>query len=214
MFPLYHKIWFLSKSHKAIGSYLAWFPDAGWPKYIFYSLSWFCPFPVFSFHIHCATIFLREDFYILAYIHMRSSPEKLYRRDESSNTHAAHGEKKSLAYKPSYGINFIEERLFVLKVNEIIDELTQIMTFINELEKMWFENSEVLGQIRDILTKLRSWDRNFRYTKIVHVLTKYLSGIRGFSSTISGKGILFYKRLFESTLVAIMQELDSPEEVH
>lgn len=60
--------------------------------------------------------------------------------------------------------------------------------------------------------KLRSEDKSYKYTKIVHVLTKYLSGIREFSSTTDMRGILFYKKLFESTLVAIIRELDSLEE--
>jgi len=106
----------------------------------------------------------------------------------------------------------IEERLFFLKTQNIIDELTQIMTFIKELENIWLKNTEILEQIHDILTKLRSGDRSYKYTKIVHVLTKYLSGIRNFSSSSSMKSIMFYKRLFESTLVAIIQELDSFEE--
>lgn len=60
--------------------------------------------------------------------------------------------------------------------------------------------------------KLRSEDRNYKYTKIVHVLTKYLNGIREFSSSTNIRGIIFYKKLFESTLVAIIRELDSLEE--
>lgn len=120
-------------------------------------------------------------------------------------------ESKSPVYQKNYSMDFIEDRLFHLKVQEIIDEFTQIMIFVRELGKFWFENSEVLEQIQYILFKLRSGDRNYKYTKIVHVLTKYLSGIRMFSSTTNTKGVTFYKKLFESTLVAIMQELDSIE---
>ncbi|NDK19491.1 hypothetical protein GW819_01485 [Candidatus Gracilibacteria bacterium] len=124
----------------------------------------------------------------------------------------AFGNKETFSHQGNYEMIHIEERLFFLKTQNIIDELTQIMTFIKELENIGLKNTEILEQIHDILTKLRSGDRSYKYTKIVHVLTKYLSGIRNFSSSSSMKSIMFYKRLFESTLVAIIQELDSFEE--
>jgi len=71
-----------------------------------------------------------------------------------------------------------------------------------------------LEQIQSILSKLRSGDRSYKYTRIVHVLTKYLSGIRDFTSSTHAHGVAFYKKLFESTLVAIMQELDSLEQAY
>ena len=109
-------------------------------------------------------------------------------------------------------MSIAEERLFRVKTLEIIDELTQIMGFVKELEKYWIENSEVLDQIQEILSRLRSEDRNYKYTRIVHVLMRYLSSIRNLSSMIQTKDIIFYKRLFESALVAIMRELDHLEE--
>lgn len=120
-------------------------------------------------------------------------------------------QEDQLSYQTNYLFGLVEERLFYIKIQEIVDEFMQITQFIKKLEEYWFENSETLSQIDEIIAKLRSGDRTYKYTKIVHVLTKYLNGIRDFSTNSDTKSILFYKKLFESTLVAIIQELDSIE---
>lgn len=161
-------------------------------------------FLVFAYTGHSSSSW--EDFYILTYHIMRNTLEAHHREDIPSISHT----KKS---QNNYDIKLVEERLFYVKVQEIIDELIQITTFVKELGKLWFENSELLNQINTILSRLRSGDRNYKYTKIVHVLTKYLGGVRDFAATTNIKGVIFYKKLFESTLVAIIQELDDLDEV-
>jgi len=156
-------------------------------------------------------LYERFLFIYLFLSHMNTSLEIHSQNDSSKTSSNISWSREIFSYRGNHGMILIEERLFCLKTQHIIDELTQIMTFIKELERFWFRNTEVLEQIHNILTKLRSWDRSYKYTKIVHVLTKYLSGVRNFSSTSNMKNVMFYKRLFESTLVAIIQELDSFE---
>ncbi len=148
---------------------------------------------------------------------MKTYAPALYKKEFTENISAIqkkwnHILQKNQNTQDTYAMSLAEERLFHIKTLEIIDELTQIVRFIKELERFWVENSEVLLQIRDILSRLRSNDRNYKYTRIVHVLTKYLSGIRNISSLVQVKSVLFYKRLFESTLVAIIREIDCLEE--
>lgn len=111
-------------------------------------------------------------------------------------------------YQKGYEVIHAEERLFHIKTQEILQDLTQIMSFIVALERLGFKNPEVVQNIHEIIRRLQSGEKDYKYTKIVHILTKYLSGIRNLSSTMDIEGVVFYKKLFESTLVAIIRELD------
>lgn len=131
--------------------------------------------------------------------------------EKTTKTFNQHYKKENISYQSDYGIFSIEDRLLSLKIQEITDELKQIIIFINALEELWLESKNTLKQINIILTRLQSSNHDYRYTNIVHVLAKYLSGIREFSSTRTLESIVHYKKLFETTLVAIMKEIANIE---
>lgn len=112
-------------------------------------------------------------------------------------------------YQTGYGLYSTEDRLFFLKIQETVDELIQIVNFTQELKRFWLENRKVLRQIHAILIKFQSGGRD-KHTKIVHVIEKYLNGIRNFLSN-TRMSIVSYKKLFESALIAITKEVDSLE---
>ena len=105
----------------------------------------------------------------------------------------------------------MNDHLLYSKTQNVIDELNHIITFINELERHGIRKSKVYNQIGLILQILESDTLSPEHIRTVNILTKYLSGIKDFLSMNKAKGVLFYKRLFESTLVAIMQDLYSPK---
>ena len=115
------------------------------------------------------------------------------------------------SYQSDHVIFSIEDRLLSLKTQEITDELKQIIIFIKALEELWLESQKTLENINIILSKLHSRDRDYGYTDIIHVLAKYLSGVREFSSNRSLESIVHYKKLFETTLVAMMEEIENIE---
>lgn len=68
---------------------------------------------------------------------MKISSKKSLGRGSVGDFHNIKREIKTISYQHlnNSGMNFMEERLFSLKIQEIIEELTQIMMFIKELEK-------------------------------------------------------------------------------
>lgn len=111
-----------------------------------------------------------------------------------------------------YNLSSTEERQFFLKTREIIDELTQIMIFVQKIEEFGCNNSTILKQIQSIQMRLRCIDQDYKYAQIIHILTKYLGSIRRYSITIYINSVPFYKQLFEWTFLAITRELDYLEE--
>lgn len=167
------------------------------------SLSWFCPFPSSAFSISSGK---SPKIYPIS-VPMKKSTATLYAKSHKETSYSSSTDE-NVSRGSNYIIYPMEDRLFCLKIEEIMAELTQIMSFMQELESLWFTDRKTLSQIHAILKKLRSGDRTYKYTEIVHILTKYLSGMRNFASTIHIKNILSYKKLFESTLVAIIREID------
>lgn len=66
---------------------------------------------------------------------MKSSPNTLLRQSSITNYPNVQKQEKMVSYQNNHGICFMEERLFYLKAQTIIDELIQIMMFIKQLEK-------------------------------------------------------------------------------
>ena len=115
---------------------------------------------------------------------------------------------KIFAYPSESRINLIKDRWLYIKTQEVINDLTQILIFTKKLEKSWTEHLEVCDQVSDLLSKLQWENRDSRYMKVVQVITKYLEGIRKFISRKEIKGVLSYRAIFESTIIAIRRELD------
>ena len=105
------------------------------------------------------------------------------------------------------------ERLLYIRIQSIVDELTQIGSFISEFERLWLQHSKVLDQIDMIINSLRSRERAQISLQKIRVVTKYLNGMQSYSSSQGTKNIILYKKLIESTLVAILREISHLEDV-
>ena len=68
----------------------------------------------------------------------------------------------------------MEERLFCLRTQGIVDHLLRIALFIGELKKYGFKDSGVLERIGESIVRLRSGDMGYPYSETVRSLTKYL----------------------------------------
>ncbi len=66
---------------------------------------------------------------------MKHLTESLY-KGYSTQYSEISNERKTASYKNDYEIGFAQERLFYLKIQAIIDELSQMMVFIRELGKL------------------------------------------------------------------------------
>lgn len=66
---------------------------------------------------------------------MRNAPETLYDKSSSKSSTNALREENHTRSPGNLRMDFVEERLFSLKAQDIADELTQIMMFIKELER-------------------------------------------------------------------------------
>jgi hypothetical protein len=105
-------------------------------------------------------------------------------------------------------ISSIKERWLSLKSREIISELTQIRVFSESLEKLGYRARGMAEGVNSLIVRLRSDRKDSRYVRIVEIITKYLNGIHNFMSNRQIRGILSYKALFESTMIAIRYEID------
>ena len=76
-----------------------------------------------------------RGFYIFTILSMKNFPETQSKSDNTENVPSTLRERKKPSFQNITQVNFVEDRLFYLKTQEIIDELTQIMVFIKELEK-------------------------------------------------------------------------------
>ncbi len=143
---------------------------------------------------------------------MKNTPKILQNKNLIGRFSIARRGNQQKSSQATIRVGLMQERLFFLKTREIIDELTQIMISIKKLEVFGFDSTKELQQIHMIQSKLRSVDRNYKYTKVVHIITKYLKGMKKISLTTNTRGVFFYKKLFESTLIAITRELGYLEE--
>ena len=109
----------------------------------------------------------------------------------------------------NYRMYSTNDYFLYFKTQSIMKEFIQIITFINELERCWLKKIGIHNQIDVILQILESNETSSEYLGKVNILSKYLSGIRNFLDTTNTKSIVFYKKLFESTLFAITQDLHS-----
>ncbi len=94
-----------------------------------------------------------------------------------------------LANHDTYGLSCMEERLFFIKTQELINEFTYILLFFEELEKNGIGNSEILEDIRHIHSELCASGKNDRHVKIVNVLSRYLRDVWHISNKEKNKGI-------------------------
>ena len=103
----------------------------------------------------------------------------------------------------------LQKRWFSLKANETLDGLSQIVLFTKKTQKSLSENRKVFFQIEGIILKLRwgIFDEGGR--RVVEVIRKYLKWVKKFLSKIDIQGMDFYNTLFASTLIAIVQEVDT-----
>ncbi len=178
-------------------------------------MSCFCPFFVFRFYISYAPVihilftYLRESLLLSNHTLIMSKITKqseihIARKITSSNTR----KWKIYPYSNESRINLIKDRWLYVKTQEVISDLTQILIFTKKIERSWTEHLEVCDQVSDLLTKLQWEKRDRRYMQVVQVITKYLEGIRKFISRKEIKGVLSYRAIFESTIIAIRRELD------
>ena len=110
-----------------------------------------------------------------------------------------------------YGIKNAENRLLFIKTQELINEFTQVLIFFEELEKYWQGDTEILQKIQRLHSRLCVPEKTDEYMRIVNLLSRYLREIWNFASITENKSVIFYKKIFESALISITNELDTPE---
>lgn len=128
------------------------------------------------------------------------------------NTIGSPREDISISFQYNSQVQLIDERLFHIHTRDIVTELTQITIFFREFDSVSFDTSKSLKHIYEILTRLRFGYENHEYMKVVQIVTKYLNGMRKFLWNVQLNNAMLYKKIFESTLMAIMFELNSSEE--
>ncbi len=145
-------------------------------------------------------------------MHTRKFKKSVYTSIHTGNSMDNAREYTSVSSQFETQVHHIDERLFHIHTRDIVTELTQITIFFREFDSVWFESSKALKHIYEILTRLRFGYDDHEYMKVVQVVTKYLNGMRKFLWTTQINETLLYKRIFESTLLAIMFELNASEE--
>lgn len=145
---------------------------------------------------------------------MSKSTKKSQRNIAREVTSSTTRKWKISSYSGENRINLIKDRWLYIKSQEVISDLTQILIFTKKLEKAWAEHLEVCDQVSDLLSKLQWEKRDSKYIQVVQVITKYLDGIRNFVENTRIRWALSYKKLFESTIIAIRRDLDHLEEAY
>lgn len=97
-----------------------------------------------------------------------------------------------------------------IKTREAITGLTQILQFVEKTNTV-VSRPFTYSKIEDILVRLRWKWRSYTCQRIIGVIRKYLLGIQRFLSKKWTQEIDFYKHLFDSTLIAIVREVESIE---
>ncbi len=94
-----------------------------------------------------------------------------------------------------------------LKIHETMDDMRNILFFMGEWMSFSFKRSEIYYKFCILLHKLK-WDTfDIFNVKILQIIQKYLKGIQKFLSETSKQGLQFYRKLFESTIIAIVREV-------
>lgn len=121
---------------------------------------------------------------------------------------------QNFSYQSEHGTNFIKDRWLYIKTREIVSDLQEILRFAKKMEKTEDKHLVICDQVNGLLSKLEWGKRDNQYMKIVQVITKYLDGIRNFvmNNNIEIRWAVSYRVLFESTMIAIVREVDCLEQ--
>ncbi len=104
----------------------------------------------------------------------------------------------------------IEKRWHDLKTGDAVHGLTLILSFAEKTKGVVIYPI-THSKIAEILSKLRWKEGDNTYIQVIRIVWKYLWGIRRFLSKIGNREIFFYRNLFESTMVAIVREVEAIE---
>lgn len=119
--------------------------------------------------------------------------------------------KKFTPYN-NYGVATIKDRWLYLKTQDIVNDLLQIHFFTKKSKITELKKIKVCSQIDKVISILESKKKHSKYMEIVHIITKYLNGIRRYLSNIDMKLFFWYPILFESTMIAITREVNILED--
>ena len=105
-------------------------------------------------------------------------------------------------------IDFMEEKLYQMKIQMIIEELGRILTHLPELEKFWLIKNHIVNQIKNILSRLRFWNRDHSYKQTVNILARNLIYFTFPAQPETPQEMLAYKISCETAFAAIDKEID------
>lgn len=114
-------------------------------------------------------------------------------------------------------IEYISKRWNHLKKEEALSDMDQILRFSQRSEFSPPKSNSIYIEMRILLFELqeKKWWRF--YSRVITIIEKYLQGIKKFLSGLEIQEIQeihFYKKLFEWTMIAIIEEVKTWEEIH
>lgn len=110
-------------------------------------------------------------------------------------------------------IEHIIKRWNHLKKEEVLSDMDQILRFSEPSKVPFLKRNSVYREMELLLFKLqgRKWWKF--YSRVIMIIEKYLKWIKRFLSGSEIREIRFYTKLFEWTMIAIIEEVKTLEEV-
>ena len=163
------------------------------------NLSCFCPFIIFSLSIPCDLTLIVSKMKNTSIIQRKNNYKKRFYHPKQ--------EKRNHITTAVHPYISIEERFLLIKIRHIIDELSQMLMCIEKMEWLAWETIYIQEQIQYIQEFLRSMQDALLNKEIIHTIWRYLDDMKILVIESTALDIWFYKKLFESVVIAISRDL-------
>lgn len=154
-----------------------------------------------------------SDLRISLYIFFMKNPTTEYLHDLEEHFFLSGNDlKDALRWSPPR-IEHIIKRWNHLKKEEVLSDMDQILRFSEPSKVPFLKRNSVYREMELLLFKLqgRKWWKF--YSRVITIIEKYLKWIKRFLSGSEIREIRFYTKLFEWTMIAIIEEVKTLEEV-
>ncbi len=112
----------------------------------------------------------------------------------------------TIQYSDSIDIEVLYIRWISLNDQQLIYEFTEIFLFIQDMRWISGINNSIYIEMKQLLSYLKFWKKDWFYTRLLLIFSKYLKGIKKFLLKNSLGTISLYLQLFDSVFLAIIYE--------
>lgn len=114
--------------------------------------------------------------------------------------------ENTLGWSP-WKIEDIITRWNLVKKEEVLGNMDQILELSRQSEVFFEKNNSIYKKMEHLLFTLREWRWRKWYWRAIGIIAKYLQWIERFLAGWKAREIDFYKKLFEGTMIAILEEV-------